>query len=182
LTRFENDRTISFVPPDGAFDLMTYRLTTQVKPLIWVEAQVEKHSRSRIEITVKARSQYKERSTGTNIEIEVPVPYDATNPNIRTSMGSAAYAPERDAMVWKIKSFPGGKEYMCRAEFSLPSITSEEATPEKKAPIRVKFEIPYFTVSGIQVRYLKVIEKSGYQALPWVRYITMAGEYELRLI
>lgn len=24
-------------------------------------------------------------------------------------MGSAAYAPERDAMVWKIKSFPGGK-------------------------------------------------------------------------
>ncbi|RWW86035.1 hypothetical protein BHE74_00005249 [Ensete ventricosum] len=69
-----------------------------------------------------------------------------------------------------------------RAEFSLPSITAEEATPEKKAPIRVKFEIPYFTVSGIQVRYLKIIEKSGFQALPWVRYITMAGEYELRLI
>ncbi|RWW19192.1 hypothetical protein GW17_00016771 [Ensete ventricosum] len=42
-------------------------------------------------------------------------------------------------------------EYMSRAEFSLPSIAAEEATPEKKAPIRVKFEIPYFTVSGIQV-------------------------------
>ncbi|GMP73165.1 hypothetical protein CsSME_00030997 [Camellia sinensis var. sinensis] len=26
------------------------------------------------------------------------------------------------------------------------------------------------------VRYLKIIEKSGYQALPCVRYITMAGE------
>ena len=35
--------------------------------------------------------------------------------------------------------------------------------------MQVKFEIPYFTVSGIQVRYLKIIEKSGYQALPWVR-------------
>lgn len=34
----------------------------------------------------------------------------------------------------------------------------------------------------VQVRYLKIIEKSGYQALPWVRYITMAGEYELRMI
>lgn len=43
------------------------------------------------------------------------------------------------------------QEYMLRAEFRLPSITSEEATPERKAPIRVKFEIPYFTVSGIQV-------------------------------
>ncbi|XP_050872310.1 AP-1 complex subunit mu-2 isoform X1 [Lathyrus oleraceus] len=182
LARFENDRTISFIPPDGSFDLMTYRLSTQVKPLFWVEAQVEKHSKSRIEITVKARSQFKERSTATNVEIELPVPADATTPNVRTSMGSAAYAPEKDALIWKIRSFPGGKEYMLRAEFRLPSITDEEATPERKAPIRVKFEIPYFTVSGIQVRYLKIIEKSGYQALPWVRYITTGGEYELRLI
>ncbi|KAK4394782.1 AP-1 complex subunit mu-2 [Sesamum angolense] len=102
LARFENDRTISFIPPDGSFDLMTYRLSTQ--------------------------------------------------------------------------------EYMLRAEFRLPSIVSEDAVADRKAPIRVKFEIPYFTVSGIQVRYLKIIEKSGYQALPWVRYITMAGDYELRLI
>lgn len=27
----------------------------------------------------------------------------------------------------------------------------------------------------LQVRYLKIIEKSGYQALPWVRYITQNG-------
>lgn len=32
LARFENDRTIAFVPPDGSFDLMTYRLSTQVSP------------------------------------------------------------------------------------------------------------------------------------------------------
>jgi AP-1 complex subunit mu len=61
LARFENDRTISFIPPDGSFDLMTYRLSTQVKPLIWVEAQIERHSRSRVEFTIKARSQFKER-------------------------------------------------------------------------------------------------------------------------
>lgn len=46
---------------------------------------------------------------------------------------------------------------------------------EKRPPINIKFEIPYFTVSGIQVRYLKIVEKSGYQALPWVRYITQNG-------
>lgn len=33
----------------------------QVKPLIWVEAQVERHSRSRIEMVLKARSQFKDR-------------------------------------------------------------------------------------------------------------------------
>ena len=35
LARFENDRTISFIPPDGAFDLMTYRLSTQVNLHAW---------------------------------------------------------------------------------------------------------------------------------------------------
>lgn len=44
---------------------------------------------------------------------------------------------------------------MLRAEFKLPSITSDEDAPDRKAPIRVKFEIPYFTVSGIQV-YLQI--------------------------
>ena len=62
-------------------------------------------------------------------------------------MGSTSYAPGRDALLWKIKSFLGGKEYMLRDEFALPSITAEDAIPEWHAPIRVKFEIPYFTVS-----------------------------------
>ena len=31
LARFENDRTISFIPPDGEFELMSYRLSTQAR-------------------------------------------------------------------------------------------------------------------------------------------------------
>lgn len=31
LARFDNDRTISFIPPDGAFDLMSYRLSQNIK-------------------------------------------------------------------------------------------------------------------------------------------------------
>ncbi|CAD7697980.1 unnamed protein product [Ostreobium quekettii] len=182
LSRFENDRTISFIPPDGNFDLMSYRLSQNIKPLIWVEATVERHSRSRTEYLVKARSQFKERSVATGVQILLPLPQDATAPIVRTSQGTANYAPEKEALVWKIKSFPGGKEYLLRCKFSLPSVQAEEDAGGRMPPIRVQFEIPYYTVSGIQVRYLKVIEKSGYQALPWVRYITVAGNYEIRMI
>lgn len=38
-----------------------------------------------------------------------------------------------------------------RAHFGLPSVEAEE--DEGRPPIKVKFEIPYFTVSGIQVTY-----------------------------
>ena len=33
LSRFDNDRTISFIPPDGEFELMSYRLNTHVSNL-----------------------------------------------------------------------------------------------------------------------------------------------------
>uniref|UniRef100_A0A0N5BAC6 MHD domain-containing protein n=1 Tax=Strongyloides papillosus TaxID=174720 RepID=A0A0N5BAC6_STREA len=179
LSRFENDRTISFIPPDGEFELMNYRLTTVVKPLVWIEAVVEKFSHSRVEYMVKAKSQFKRRSTANNVEIIIPVPSDADSPKFKTSIGSAKYVPEQSAFIWTIKSFPGGKDYLMRAHFNLPSIQGEQL--EGKRPIKVKFEIPYFTTSGIQVRYLKIIEKSGYQALPWVRYITQNGDYQLRM-
>jgi len=183
LARFENDRTISFIPPDGEFELMSYRLNTQVKPLIWVEAVVEPHSHSRIEYMIKAKSQFKSKSIANNVEIIIPVPHDVDTPTFKASIGTVTYFPDKDAVIWSIKQFNGSKEYMMRAHFGLPSIAAEDGKNDHwKAPIEVKFEIPYFTVSGLQVRYLKIIEKSGYQALPWVRYITMNGNYQLRMI
>jgi len=55
LSRFDNDRTISFIPPDGEFELMSYRLNTHVKPLIWVESVIERHAHSRVEYMIKVR-------------------------------------------------------------------------------------------------------------------------------
>ena len=46
----------------------------------------------------------------------------------------------------------GGKEYLMRAHFGLPSVIAENV--EGRPPIHVRFEIPYFTVSGIQVNFV----------------------------
>lgn len=72
-------------------------------------------------------------------------------PHLACLQGAAVYAPEKEAMVWKIKNFPGGKEFLLRCKFGLPSVEAEEEAKGRMPPIRVKFEIPYFTVSGIQV-------------------------------
>lgn len=45
----------------------------------------------------------------------------------------------------------GQKEFMMHASFGLPSISSDDHNLSNKAPISVKFEIPYFTVSGALV-------------------------------
>eukprot|EP00457_Paulinella_chromatophora_P007596 gb/GEZN01007619.1/.p1 GENE.gb/GEZN01007619.1/~~gb/GEZN01007619.1/.p1 ORF type:complete len:423 (-),score=34.46 gb/GEZN01007619.1/:162-1430(-) len=179
LARFEQDRTISFVPPDGEFDLMHYRLNTKVKAPIWVKTDVRRFG-GRIEFQVKVKSNYKRRSIANNVEIIIPVPPDADSPVFKKNYGTVKYAPEKSAVIWSMKQFQGRKEYLMNAKFGLPSIQSEEKG-EAREPVRVKFELPYFTISGIQVRYLKITEKSRYQAFPWVRYITRNGDYQIRI-
>jgi len=102
---------------------------------------------------------------------------------LQANIGTVKYVPERDAILWYIPKFQGAREYLMRAHFGLPSTAGGMSFPQAnfatfsvphfllpedqmqaKPPITVKFEIPYFTVSGIQVRYLKIIERSGYQA------------------
>ena len=61
-----------------------------------------------------------------------------------------------------------GKEYLMKAQFFLPSVDGDLS--EGKPPINVKFEIPYFTTSGIQV-------SSGDRAVNGtLRYYTSPGE------
>eukprot|EP00760_Papus_ankaliazontas_P004329 PhM_4_TR11811/c0_g1_i1/m.18545/K12393/AP1M; AP-1 complex subunit mu len=182
LTRFDADRTISFIPPDGVFDLMQYRLSCRVRPLILIEAVFRAHSQTRVEFLVKAKSQFKRTSSATGVEIRIPVPRDVDTPRCKASTGSVRYSAEHDAIAWGIKVFPGGREYQCEGMFNIPTLRGSDGDGWKSRPVALTFEIPYFTVSGVQVRYVKVQEKSGYTAMPWVRYVTKSGEYHFRTV
>ena len=50
-----------------------------------------------------------------------------------------------------------------------------------RQPLAVKFQVPMFTASGVHVRFLRVYDKSGYNASRWVRYITKGGGYQVRI-
>jgi AP-1 complex subunit mu len=56
LSKFENETVISCIPPDGAFELISYRLEVKVKPLLSVDVIIERPSTSKIEFMVKAKS------------------------------------------------------------------------------------------------------------------------------
>ncbi len=90
--------------------------------------------------------------------------------------------PDKDCVIWNIKDFPGQTEIHLRLQFLVPTIRNDSSEKHLKKPIAVKFEIPSFTVSGIQVRYLKIQEKTGYQAFPYVKYVTVNGDYHIRMV
>lgn len=179
LSKFENEKLITFIPPDGEFTLMSYRLSSAqflTKPLMLVNCKTKIHKHSRIEINCTIKAQIKKKSTANNVEVIIPIPDDADTPKTEAEYGSVKWIPEKSCLVWKLKTFPGGKQFQMRAELGLPAVTDSESILSKK-PIKVNFSIPYFTTSGIQVRYLRINEpKLQYQSYPWVRYITKSGE------
>lgn len=184
LSKFENERIITFIPPDGEFTVMSYRLLSThflMKPLILVNCKTVVHKHSRIEIICSVKAQIKKKSTANNVEVVIPLPEDADTPKFTSEYGTMKWIPEKSCMIWKLKTFPGGKQYHMRAELGLPAVDDQELDLLKK-PIKVNFSIPYFTTSGMQVRYLRINEpKLQYQSYPWVRYITKSGEdYTIR--
>lgn len=180
LNQFESERVISFIPPDGKFELLSYRLSRNAA-LVAVSCNVVRHGTSRVEIFCSARTIYKVKTVAKFIDILIPIPSDADCPEARCSHGQIRYAPESNVLLWGLRNVSGHREFNCRAQFHLPSVRSQEAEALGRAPIEVKFQIPYFVPSGFQVRYVKVVEKSNYEATPWVRYLTQSGDYQIRI-
>lgn len=93
--------------------------------------------------------------------------------------GKAKYSPEQNAVVWRLRSFQGQSEFSLTTEVEMTATVGEKAWV--RPPISMQFQVPMFTASQLKVMFLKVTEKSGYQTVKWVRYITRAGQYECRM-
>jgi AP-2 complex subunit mu-1 len=180
LGRFDADRIISFVPPDGEFELMRYRATENVNLPFKVHPIVREIGTTKVEYSVAIKANYSSKLFATNVVVRIPTPLNTAKTTERTSQGRAKYEPEQNNIVWKIARFSGQSEYVLNAEATLTSMTHQKAW--SRPPISLSFSILMFTSSGLLVRYLKVFEKSNYSSVKWVRYMTRAGSYEIRYV
>lgn len=178
LGRFDADRIISFIPPDGEFELMRYRATENVNLPFKVHAIVNELGKSKVEYSIAIKANYGNKLFATNVVVRVPTPLNTAKITERTSQGKAKYEPEQNNIVWKIPRFTGQSEYVLSAEAQLSSMTHQKAW--SRPPLSLGFSLLMFTSSGLLVRYLKVFEKGNYSSVKWVRYMTKAGSYEIR--
>lgn len=185
LGKFESEKTISFIPPDGVCDLVNYRVqSSNLKPLFYIDYKARNHSNTRLEIMVKIRANFKQKIAARHVEMLIPVPEDVDSPKFHYNKGSLKYKPNQNAILWKFHKIEGGKEYVMVAELMLPSIVEDDQLSSfRKRPLNLKFEMQGFVTSGLQVKYLKIREpKLNYQSYPYVRYITKSGDnYNVRV-
>jgi AP-2 complex subunit mu-1 len=178
LGKFDAERIITFVPPDGEFELMRYRATENVNLPFKVHAIVNETNRTSVSYSIAIRSNFGSKLFATNVVVRIPTPLNTARIQERTSNGKAKYEPEHNNIIWKISRFSGGTECLLNADATLTSMTNHKAW--SRPPLSLSFNLLMFTSSGLLVRYLKVFEKSGYTSVKWVRYMTRAGSYEVR--
>ena len=179
LSNFSADRIISFIPPDGEFELMRYRATEHINLPFKINAIVNEVGRTKVSYNIAIRSTYSNKLFATAVSLKIPTPLNTARvDNARSSNGKAKYEPEHNAIVWKIQRFTGQAEYTFGGEAILTAMTDPKAW--NRPPLSLSFNLLMFTSSGLLVRYLKVYEKGNYSSVKWVRYMTRAGNYEIR--
>ncbi|KAF8584091.1 clathrin adaptor mu subunit [Ramaria rubella] len=179
LGQFDSDRTISFIPPDGEFELMKYRSTTNVNLPLRVLPTITENGTREVSYVVTVKANFNPKLSATSVMLRIPTPLNTTTVDCKSPNGKAKYVPAENVIVWKIPRLQGGSESTLTGTASLTAVTHRQAWA--KPPIDVDFQVLMFTASGLLVRFLKVFEKSNYNSVKWVRYLTKAsGSYQIR--
>lgn len=179
LNEFDETRTISFIPPDGEFELMRYRCTSNVKLPLRVIPTINEIGTSQVSYTIIVKANFNNKLSATNVVLRIPTPLNTTTVDCKVVTGKAKYVPAENVVVWKIPRLQGGQECGFTATADLTSTTNRQVWA--RPPIDVDFQVLMLTASGLIVRFLKVFEKSNYQSIKWVRYLTKAsGTYQIR--
>jgi len=186
LSDFNKDRTITFIPPDGIFELMTYRVSENVIipfkifcNIIETPTPNNPSIPSSIDFDLNVKTLYDKELFAQEVVVKVLIPKNAANVKTHTNTGKAKHEVDKSAIVWRIKKIFGEKDYKLKCEIPLIPIANPE--PWVRAPISMEFNIPMFTASGLRVRYFHVVEKSNYKPLKWIRYVTKAGDFQFRI-
>ena len=119
LNDFDATRTISFIPPDGEFELMryvqsslnflvinnqqpfSYRSTSNVKLPLRIIPSVTEIGTTQVQYTVTVKANFGSKLSATNIVLRIPTPLNATAADCKVATGKAKYVPAENVIVWK---------------------------------------------------------------------------------
>ncbi len=126
LCDYDNKKTIKFTPPDGKFDLMTYIISTPLKPIFTLIVDRNLIKDTRLEQTIIVASNFKANSQALNIEIKIPVPCDLIKWDAKAPVGKLVYISSENILLWTISSFRGMQNYSLKMQITMPSVVSSK--------------------------------------------------------
>lgn len=183
LDKFDSDRVIQFIPPDGEFELMTYRALDNINYPFKLTPSISDIGHNTLELKITLKSLFPAKLIANDVVVKIPTHQSTIDVSFASSGGKSKFSAKDTALFWTFKKLHGLTEHTLTATIQCASSMVEplDLTRWSRPPVTLDFELLMFSVSGIVVKHLGVNEPTTrYNTIKWVRYITRGGSYEVR--
>eukprot|EP01091_Cochliopodium_minus_P014385 TRINITY_DN4876_c0_g4_i1.p1 TRINITY_DN4876_c0_g4~~TRINITY_DN4876_c0_g4_i1.p1 ORF type:complete len:419 (+),score=106.41 TRINITY_DN4876_c0_g4_i1:45-1301(+) len=176
LKRWEVERVVSFVPPDGKFKLMSYRVQQGVSLPLYVKPQIH-FNKDGGSVSLMVGRKHSDK----NIEkISLTIPFSrslgSSKIELTANYGKVKYDDSLKICRWEIDQLPKDKSPILEGKVSL---AYGIPPPESNPVVIVDFEIQSWSASGISVDSL-LLKGEDYKPYKGVKLITRSGTFQVR--
>lgn len=182
--KFDSERVIQFVPPDGEFQLMSYNCLLNLEVPFRVYTEVSESTKRSLHYKIVIKSLFPSKIPAASVQMRIPTPKKVSKATISCSLGKGKYHPEENEILWKFNKFLGQKEHILEADVDLAGIHQTDGPMGinilSKPVIKLEFDLEMFSVSGLTVKFLKVNEATNYRVIKWIKYSCRSGSFDIR--
>ncbi|GAB1598610.1 AP-3 complex subunit mu-1-like isoform X8 [Argonauta hians] len=176
--RWESERVLSFVPPDGNFRLISYHIGAQnmVAIPIYVRHTISfrEGTAGRFDVTIGPKQAM--GKTIENVVVEVLFPKSILNVTLTPNQGKYSFDPVTKMMTWDVGKIDPTKLPNIKGTINLQT---GSPVPESNPTISVQFSISQWAISGVKVNRLDMYGEK-YKPFKGVKYVTKAGKFQVR--
>lgn len=181
--RWESERVLSFVPPDGNFRLISYHIGAQkdfnicmVAIPVYVRHTISfrEGAAGRFDVTIGPKQTM--GKTIENVVLEVPFPKSILNVTLTPNQGKYSFDPVTKVMTWDVGRIDPTKLPNIKGTINLQT---GSPVPESNPTMSVQFSISQWAISGVKVNRLDMYGEK-YKPFKGVKYVTKAGKFQVR--
>ncbi|KAM9332298.1 AP-4 complex subunit mu-1 isoform 1-T1 [Pholidichthys leucotaenia] len=183
LDEFDNHRILRLCPSQGEQTVMQYRLSDELPsaPPFRLFPTVERDGGGRLLMYLKLRCDLPPKSCAINVCTSVSVPKGSLSLSQELSSPdqSSELNQQSRAITWRIPRFSGGTQLSALFKVEVPGLGPSSMM--EVGPVCLTFELPKFTSTGLQVRFLRLTPLQPGPSQRWVRYTTHSDSYTIRI-
>jgi AP-3 complex subunit mu len=201
--RFERDKVVSFVPPDGHFELMRYRphhASRTIVPPLFCQPQISMDvgaSQGHLSLTLGVRSDTSlvvpNRTPGSSaplvvedVVVSIPFSKSVKTVNLTTTTGTVLYDEATKIAKWTVGKFgldkrPQVSGTVYRHGGAAGGAAGSGADWEACCvlPLELQWKLPTASVSGLSIGSLQLTNEA-YKPYKGMRTMSQAGKFVVR--
>lgn len=189
--RWERENVVSFVPPDGVFTLMTYRVADRVPslPIACRPSVTMRDGGGRATFTLMSRPMTAKAAGGAgaslistadigveDVRLTVSFPRSIKSVDMASDTGSVTLDPRSNDVVWSMRSLPKDKSPELGG---LLHLAPGAPVPIETPSATLHFSVGGQTASGLAVKDLLLVSEK-YAFFKGARYQLRAGRVQIR--